>query len=119
MERAQARLRWRAAQGGTASSSAEGVPLLQQQQQQQVVLQDTYYESRSEALQNVESTIVELGGIFQQLAHMVHHWPCAAAISRTCLQACAVRHLEVEIVVCTMRALFDPTSSTAPRGMQD
>eukprot|EP00208_Stichococcus_sp_RCC1054_P005891 CAMPEP_0206144480 /NCGR_PEP_ID=MMETSP1473-20131121/24218_1 /ASSEMBLY_ACC=CAM_ASM_001109 /TAXON_ID=1461547 /ORGANISM="Stichococcus sp, Strain RCC1054" /LENGTH=355 /DNA_ID=CAMNT_0053540305 /DNA_START=151 /DNA_END=1218 /DNA_ORIENTATION=- len=59
--------------GGTAGagSSGEGVPLLQQQQQQQVVLQDTYYESRSEALQNVESTIVELGGIFQQLAHMV------------------------------------------------
>ena len=33
--------------------------------------QETYYSSRTEALQNVESTIVELGGIFQQLAHMV------------------------------------------------
>lgn len=54
------------------SSSGEKMSLLQQQQQQQVVLQDTYHESRSEALQNVESTIVELGGIFQQLAHMVH-----------------------------------------------
>ena len=80
--RSQARLRWRAAQGGPAGSSAEGVPLLQQQQQQQVALQDTYYESRSEALQNVESTIVELGGIFQQLAHMVHLRPCAAALLR-------------------------------------
>ena len=54
-----------------AAGSGESVPLLQQQQQQQVALQDTYYSSRAEALQNVESTIVELGGIFQQLAHMV------------------------------------------------
>lgn len=56
---------------GAAAGAGEGVPLLQQQQQQQVALQDTYYSSRAEALQNVESTIVELGGIFQQLAHMV------------------------------------------------
>ena len=33
--------------------------------------QDTYLTNRAEAMQNVESTIVELGGIFQQLAHMV------------------------------------------------
>lgn len=33
--------------------------------------QDTYLNSRAEALHNVESTITELGGIFQQLAHMV------------------------------------------------
>lgn len=33
--------------------------------------QDTYLESRAEALHNVESTITELGGIFQQLAHLV------------------------------------------------
>lgn len=62
-------------QGGPSSGGGgggeEGVPLLQRQQQQQVALQDTYYSSRAEALQNVESTIVELGGIFQQLAHMV------------------------------------------------
>lgn len=65
--------RLRPAQGASAlaAGSGEGVPLLQQQQQQQVALQDTYYSSRAEALQNVESTIVELGGIFQQLAHMV------------------------------------------------
>jgi hypothetical protein len=56
---------------GAAAGAGESVPLLQQQQQQQVALQDTYYSSRAEALQNVESTIVELGGIFQQLAHMV------------------------------------------------
>ena len=56
---------------GAAAGTGESVPLLQQQQQQQVALQDTYYSSRAEALQNVESTIVELGGIFQQLAHMV------------------------------------------------
>lgn len=28
-------------------------------------------QSRAETMQNIESTIVELGGIFQQLAHMV------------------------------------------------
>lgn len=33
--------------------------------------QDSYLSSRAEALHNVESTISELGGIFQQLAHMV------------------------------------------------
>lgn len=69
---AEAQLRAGWVQG--ASGSGEGVPLLQQQQQQQVALQDTYYSTRAEALQNVESTIVELGGIFQQLAHMVRHF---------------------------------------------
>jgi syntaxin 5 len=33
--------------------------------------QDTYMASRAQALHQVESTIVELGTIFQQLAHMV------------------------------------------------
>lgn len=42
-----------------------------QQDQQLLVRQDTYLDSRAAALQNVESTIHELGGIFQQLAHMV------------------------------------------------
>ncbi|XP_009627318.1 syntaxin-32-like [Nicotiana tabacum] len=50
-------------------------PLLQQQQQQQqqqlVPLQDSYMQSRAEALQNVESTIHELGSIFNQLATLV------------------------------------------------
>lgn len=32
---------------------------------------DNYVQSRAETMQNIESTIVELGGIFQQLAHMV------------------------------------------------
>ncbi|KAK9916837.1 hypothetical protein WJX75_007635 [Coccomyxa subellipsoidea] len=52
------------------SSGSEQQPLLQQDQQM-VVRQDTYLDSRAAALQNVESTIHELGGIFQQLAHMV------------------------------------------------
>ena len=34
-------------------------------------LQDKYIESRAETMQNIESTIVELGQIFTQLAHMV------------------------------------------------
>lgn len=51
-------------------------PLLppQQQQQQQMMLydeSDQYVQERAETMQNIESTIVELGGIFQQLAHMV------------------------------------------------
>ena len=51
----------------------ESQPLLQQQQQQQqlVPLQDSYMQSRAEALHNVESTIHELGNIFTQLATMV------------------------------------------------
>ncbi|XP_073312407.1 syntaxin-32-like [Primulina huaijiensis] len=53
----------------------EAQPLLQQQQNQQqqqmVPLQDIYMQSRAEALQNVESTIHELGNIFNQLATLV------------------------------------------------
>ena len=43
------------------------------QMQSQMLLQnqDSYMSSRSEALQNVERTITELGGIFQQLSTMV------------------------------------------------
>lgn len=71
------------AANGSASSSqlfprkqidGESQPLLQQQQHQQqqmVPLQDTYMQSRAEALQNVESTIHELSNIFTQLATMV------------------------------------------------
>lgn len=72
------------ANNDTASSSqlfprkqadGESQPLLQQQHQQQqqqmVPLQDSYMQSRAEALQNVESTIHELGGIFNQLATLV------------------------------------------------
>jgi hypothetical protein len=32
---------------------------------------DTYIQSRADAMLNIEQTIVELGTIFQQLAHMV------------------------------------------------
>ncbi len=32
---------------------------------------DEYLQSRADAMQNIETTIVELGGIFQQLAHMI------------------------------------------------
>ncbi|KAA8521752.1 hypothetical protein F0562_012425 [Nyssa sinensis] len=51
----------------------ETQPLLQQNQQQQqlVPLQDSYMQSRAEALQNVESTIHELSNIFNQLATLV------------------------------------------------
>lgn len=42
-----------------------------------VVRQDAYLTSRATAMQNVESTIHELGGIFQQLAHMVSALLCS------------------------------------------
>lgn len=32
---------------------------------------DEYLQSRADAMQNIESTVVELGGIFSQLAHMI------------------------------------------------
>ncbi|KAH9604720.1 hypothetical protein KSS87_008248 [Heliosperma pusillum] len=62
------------ASGAKNQADGESQPLLQQQgqqQQQMVPLQDTYMQSRAEALQNVESTIHELSNIFTQLATMV------------------------------------------------
>ncbi|KAM7512782.1 hypothetical protein LguiB_011657 [Lonicera macranthoides] len=56
------------------SADGESQPLLQNHQQQQELVpiqQDTYMQSRAEALQNVESTIHELSNIFTQLATMV------------------------------------------------
>lgn len=42
-----------------------------QQQMQLVDQQDDYIQDRADTMKNIESTIVELGGIFTQLAHMV------------------------------------------------
>lgn len=58
------------------STLSLGIPIItpeQQQQQQQLVIaeQDRYIESRSTAIESIESTIAELGSIFQQLATMV------------------------------------------------
>ncbi|KAL3535783.1 hypothetical protein ACH5RR_004244 [Cinchona calisaya] len=52
---------------------SESQPLLQQQQSQQQLapLEENFMQSRATALQNVESTIHELGNIFTQLATMV------------------------------------------------
>lgn len=55
--------------------NADSTPLLTPDQRQtQMMLydeSDNYVQQRAETMQNIESTIVELGGIFQQLAHMV------------------------------------------------
>jgi syntaxin 5 len=55
--------------------SSPSQPLLPRNQQMQQMLlyddSDQYVQQRAETMQNIESTIVELGGIFQQLAHMV------------------------------------------------
>ena len=72
-------------QPGGGGSGSNGLPPMDQSQgppapggigqsmQQQLLgpMEDTYMNSRADALRNVESTIVELGGIFEQLAHMV------------------------------------------------
>lgn len=56
----------------SSGSASERAPLLQQQQQMVLYDEsDSYVQERAETMQNIESTIVELGGIFQQLAHMV------------------------------------------------
>ncbi|EDW03789.1 syntaxin-5 [Drosophila grimshawi] len=60
--------------GGSDTTPLLGPPARLQQQQQQLAIydeSDTYVQQRAETMQNIESTIVELGGIFQQLAHMV------------------------------------------------
>jgi len=56
-------------QGGGASTGGG----IGNSMQQQLLgpMEDTYMNSRADALRNVESTIVELGGIFEQLATMV------------------------------------------------
>ncbi|CAD6271381.1 unnamed protein product [Miscanthus lutarioriparius] len=55
--------------GDHGASSSSSQPFAQQQQL--TVQQDSYMQSRAEALQNVESTIHELSNIFTQLATMV------------------------------------------------
>ena len=58
-----------------STTAMEQQPLLMQQQSQAMMemeQRDSYMTSRQDALQEVESTIVELGTIFQQLSHMVH-----------------------------------------------
>jgi syntaxin 5 len=65
--------------GGQSSGSSRADPRLrdnqqQQQQQQLLVYEDNatqYLEERASAMQSIESTIVELGTIFNQLATMV------------------------------------------------
>ncbi|KAH0539426.1 syntaxin-5 [Cotesia glomerata] len=57
--------------GNSVSINVE--PMGGQMMMQQAIRDDTdsYVMSRAETMQNIESTIVELGGIFSQLAHMV------------------------------------------------
>lgn len=59
--------------GGSDTTPLLRPPARLQQQQQLAIYDesDSYVQQRAETMQNIESTIVELGGIFQQLAHMV------------------------------------------------
>ena len=43
----------------------------QQQQEEMIPSSSTYYDSRAQAVETVQSTMVELGAIFQQLSVMV------------------------------------------------
>ncbi|XP_051161472.1 syntaxin-5 [Leptopilina boulardi] len=61
-------------QDSSASVSIDLEPAMNQQlsiQRNAYDHTDSYVQARAETMQNIESTIVELGGIFQQLAHMV------------------------------------------------
>jgi len=58
--------------GGGGAPGGGGGGYLQQQLALAPQQQDGYLSSRAEALHNVETTIVELGTIFTQLAEMVH-----------------------------------------------
>ncbi|KAK4509811.1 putative NADH-ubiquinone oxidoreductase 30.4 kDa subunit, mitochondrial [Mucor velutinosus] len=55
------------------STLSLGIPMITQQQQQEMMVmeQDRYIDHRSSAIESIESTIAELGSIFQQLATMV------------------------------------------------
>lgn len=58
-----------------AASSSVSIDMSAAQQQQQemaLVSSNSYLEERADAVKNIESTIVELGQIFQQLATMIH-----------------------------------------------
>mmetsp|Transcript_72146 Transcript_72146/g.123981 ORF Transcript_72146/g.123981 Transcript_72146/m.123981 type:complete len:132 (-) Transcript_72146:261-656(-) len=54
-------------QGGSSSSSR----LLQQQQQQPLIPDTSYYESRADAMSEIEAHILELGSVFGKLGELV------------------------------------------------
>lgn len=58
--------------GGDVAIDMEGMDRTPFHQQLQVIQdQDAYIQERADTMQSIETTIVELGSIFQQLAHMV------------------------------------------------
>lgn len=63
----------KASQRGDLAIDMDGGENNRHQQQQMMLAdeQDTYLQSRADTMQNIESTIVELGVIFHQLAYMV------------------------------------------------
>ncbi|KAJ9120675.1 hypothetical protein QFC22_002606 [Naganishia vaughanmartiniae] len=58
-------------ENGFGVGALQGGPGSGNQQMQLMEQQDNYIQSRSTAIESIESTIAELGQIFQQLAHMV------------------------------------------------
>ncbi|XP_041353212.1 syntaxin-5-like [Gigantopelta aegis] len=57
---------------GDVAINMDGAAGVKFQDQMQIIdEQDSYIQSRAETMQTIESTIVELGSIFTQLAHMV------------------------------------------------
>lgn len=61
-----------ASSGGDVAINMDNLGPSQFQHQLQLIdEQDSYIQNRADTMQNIEATIVELGTIFQQLAHMV------------------------------------------------
>lgn len=62
--------------------------------------QDNYLASRNEALHNVESAIRDIGGIFQQLAHMVGN--TSAVVQQLQMQTVQLHYVHARFVThCT------------------
>lgn len=57
--------------GGSVSIDMDSLQNDQHNQMQLLEQQDTYIQERADAMENIHSTIVELGSIFKQLAEMV------------------------------------------------
>ena len=57
--------------GAAAASNGGEVAISMDQMYQMKDQTDTYLQSRADTMQSIEKTIVELGGIFSQLAHMI------------------------------------------------
>lgn len=79
--------------------------------------QDSYIQNRADTMQNIESTIVELGSIFQQLAHMVKEQEeTIQRYKHPHPRQSPVRLSPASASVCPFRCLFPFPVPTLPAG---